>query len=340
MSVRRQLAPRSLRTLFAGSLGLVLAAAGCDSRTLDAGRDRSHGPLPVDERNPVIIENDGWSDNWMGEYSLLLAANGGPPVVGIIASPTEYWPSASTNADGWMDLVTAARASGLANIPDVTMSTGRPLARPANGQVDSTAPNNSAGARLIVELSRQLSQPWRPVVVLGCAPLTTLADAYLMDHTVVDRVVVVAVLGSYAAPNGIMDGPNGDLDPWAGWIVAQRFRYVQVSAYYSQLGDVTEAQLPSLPQNPLGAWMADKLPDVFAIPQASDQITALSVALPTFAVDVQRAAPDTSVAFDSMQGPPLVPNANGNVWIVTRIAAPLAAARLWQMLLDPRSYGS
>ena len=92
--------------------------------------------------------------------------------------------------------------------------------------------------------------------MVSATSLTDVADAYLVDHTVVDRVVVVAALGSYAAPDGIMAGPNGDMDPWADWIVAQRFRYIQVSAYYDQTGDVTAAEIPSLPQNPLGARMA------------------------------------------------------------------------------------
>lgn len=326
-------------TPWSRSLALVLAVAGCGG-TLDAGRDVPQGMLPVDARNPVIIDNDHWADNWIGEYAMLFAANGGPALAGIIASATEYWGNATANATGWMNLVTAARESGLGNIPDVTMSTGAPMVRPADGQIDSTEPNNSAGGRLIVERSRELSLPGRPVAVLVGAPLTNIADAYLLDHTVVDRVVVVAALGAYAAPNGIMAGPNGDLDPWADWIVAERFRYVQVSAYYDQLGDVTAARVADLPQTALGAWMADKQPDIFEIPNASDQITVLSVALPTFAIDVQRASPDTSVVFDSLQGPPLVPNPTGNVWIVTQIQAPLAGSRLWQMLLDPGSYGS
>ena len=33
--------------------------------------------------------------------------------------------------------------------------------------------------------------------------------------------------------------PNGEMDPWADTIVAGRFRYVQVSAFYDQLTDVT-----------------------------------------------------------------------------------------------------
>jgi hypothetical protein len=320
-------------------VGVALAAAGCGG-TLDAGRDEPHGLLPVDERNPVVIDNDGWSDNWIGEYAALLANNGGPPLAGIIANASTYWPNVDANATGWADLVMAARSSGISNLPDVTVSVGAPLARPSDGKVDSTLPNRSAGARLIVELSRKLSLPWRPLVVLGGAPLTNVADAYLIDHSVVDRVVVVAALGACSPSSGTMNGPNGDLDPWAGWIVSQRFRYVQVCSYYDQTGDVTEARLADLPRRPLGDWMADKQPDVFTIPNASDQIAVLAVALPTFVVAVERVSPDTSVAFDAEQGPPLVPDANGNAWIVTEIAAPLAASRLWQMLLDPRTYGS
>ena len=119
----------------------------------------------------------------------------------------------NVNASGWNDLVVAARASGLENIPDVTASAGGPLARPADGQIDSTAPNHSAGAQLIINVSRRLSTPARPVVIVCSTSLTDLANAYLLDHSVVDRVVVVAALGGVEPPNGIMDGPNGDMDP-------------------------------------------------------------------------------------------------------------------------------
>ena len=315
----------------------IALAAGCGG-TLDAGRDRPHGLLPIDERNPVILANDNWSDNWSGEYTALLANSGGPPLAGIIVNATNYWSDLNSNATGWTKLVTAAQSSGLARLPPVTASAGAPLVRPADGQVDSTVPNNSSGAQLIVRLSRELSLPLRPLVVLVDTSLTDIADAYLLDHTVVDRVVIVAALGQYAAPNGSMTGPNGDLDAWADWIVAQHFRYVQISTYYDQTGDVTMSQLANLPQNALGTWMADKQPNLFKIPTASDQVTVLSAGLPAFATGVQRAAPDTSAAFQSGQGPPLLPRPDGNVWLVTKIAAPLAAARLWQMLLDPATF--
>jgi hypothetical protein len=319
-------------------LGATLAAAACGG-TLDAGRDVPHGLLPVDERNPVIIDNDRAVDNWAGEYAVLLANSGGPRIVGIIASASPYWTNANANATDWGKLVAAARASGLKNIPDVTTSAGLPMVRPADGQVDSTTPNHADGAQLIVDLSRKLSTPSRPLVVICNVPLTNLADAYLIDHSVVDRVVVVAQLGELGSPNTTMNGPNGDLDAWADWIVAQKYpRYVQVSAYYDQTGDVTSADLPRLPQNALGDWMRDKQPNVYTIPQASDQIAILAVALPAFVTAVQRTSPDTSVAFDDTQGPPLQPDDTGPALVVTKIDATMAATRLWQMLGDPKTF--
>jgi hypothetical protein len=313
-------------------LAVALAAAGCGGGTLDAGRDVPHGLLPVDERNPVIIDNDLATDNWIGVYAFLLANGGGPRLAGLVVNASKYWGDVNANASGWDDLITAARASGLENIPDDTKSAGAPLARPADGQIDATAPNNSPGAQLIVSLSRQLSLPGRPLVVLSGTQLTNLADAYLIDPTVVDRVVVVAALGTSSAPDAAMTAPNGELDPWADWIVAQRFRYVQVSAFYDQTADVTTAEIASLPANPLGDWIAAKQPNIYKIATASDQVAVLAVGLSTFATAVQRASPDTSAAFDSTQGPPLLPDASGNVWVVTGSAGSLPASRLWQML--------
>ena len=119
---------------------------GCGG-TLDAGRDMPHGLLPVDERNPVIIDNDNSTDNWMGEYAALLANSGGHRVVGFIASASPYFSDANANATGFGKLVAAARASGLENIPDVTVSAGLPLVRPDDGVIDHTTPNNAAGAQ-------------------------------------------------------------------------------------------------------------------------------------------------------------------------------------------------
>ena len=289
----------------------------------------------------MVIANDSATDNWTGEYAMLLANSGGPPLVGIIVNPSPYWPDLAASVDGWKQMLAAARESGLRNIPDaVTGSAGDPLVRPADGDIEHTTPNKSNGAKLLLDLSARFSLPWRPLVVVTGSRLTDVADAYLMDRSVADRLVVVSSLGTAAAAGGgVMGWPNGEIDPWAGWIVGQRFRYIQVNGYYEQLSDVTAAKTADLPANPFGAWMAAKVSTLFQIAMSSDQIGVLAVGAPTFATAVGRAVVDTSVPFDPMTGPPLLAQPDGSAWVVPTCDGALAADRLWKMLLDPGTFG-
>lgn len=312
---------------------VIAVTLGCGG-TLDAGKNVPHGLLPVDERNPVLLVNDSATDNWMGEYALLLSNDGGPSLAGIIVCASNYWPDLNANVMGWTKLVNAARASGLEGVPDLTVSAGAPLVKPGDDQIDSTAPNHSAGAQRILDLSHKLSLPRRPLVVLVGTQLTDLADAYLIDRTILDRVVVVAQLGVLKTPKALMTGPNGDLDPWADWIVAHRFNYVQVSVLYDQTGDVPSSKLSSLPKNALGDYMAAKQPNISTLTNAADQMTVLSASLPSFVLTLERVAPDPAAKFGSPQGQgaPLVPDDNGNAWLVTDVDTALAAPTLWRSL--------
>jgi len=311
-------------------VGYVLLTVGCGG-TLDAGRDVPQGMLPVDHRNPVILYQDDWSGDWLGEYAVLLANHGGPPLAGIVINTSPFWMDLQANATGWNNLLTAARMSGLKNLPEVTPSAGGPLTRPADGQIDSTVGNDSAGAELMVRLSQNLSTPTRPVAIVATTSFTDLANAYFLDRTIVDRVVVVFAAGSYQAPNGVLNRPNGDMDSWADWIVTQRYHFVHVGTWYDQTADVPDARLPDLPKDAFGAWVMNKQPQIIDITTAADQVALLSFALPGFTKGVARAAPDTSSPFSTTQGPNIVPNANGNGWLVTEIAAPLAGSWLWQV---------
>jgi hypothetical protein len=329
-------AARSALLKLALAGGLALTSIAC-RETLDAGHSAPHGKLPVDDRNPVILLNDWGRDNWFGEDAILLANSGGPPLAGLIVTTSKYWGDIDANGSTWTNLLTAARNSGLQNLPSVTPSTPPVLQSPPDGVIEATMGTESAGAKLIVDRSKELARPSLPLVVVTGTRLTDVANAFLMDRTVVDRVVVVSSLGGYAAPNATMDGPNGELDPWADWIVAHRFRtYVQISAYYQQTSDVTASDLSSLPTTPFGEWIRNKQPDIRMLDQAADQIAILSVGVSDFVVDVQRFSPDPNATFDNIFGPPLQPDANGNAWVVTKSAAPLAKARLWEMILKTR----
>ncbi len=97
------------------ALAIALVAMSC-TETRDLGSTLPHGPLPVDERNPIVLVNDGAYDNWQGEYAILLANAGGPKLTGIIVNTSSPWPDMDANIAGWRALVTAAHASGLRGI--------------------------------------------------------------------------------------------------------------------------------------------------------------------------------------------------------------------------------
>jgi hypothetical protein len=325
------------RQISTAAMMLGLLGAGC-TEMLDAGSNHPHGILPVDERNPVLLTNDGSDDNWQGEYAMLLASTGGLKLAGIVIGTSPPWPDIQTNIDGWRQLVTAARASGLANIPDPITSIGAPLVRPDSGVIEDTTPNRSEGARSIIDTSARLSLPYRPVAVLTGGRLTDIADAYLIDRTVADRIVVVSSLGTTSSTGGAMGIPNGEMDPWAETIVAARFKYVQVSAFYDQLTDVPAARLSELPDNPLGSWIAAKQPKIWNTPVAADQVTVAALGLPSFAVQIERVSSAGSVAAGASAGPDLVMDPNGPAWLVTQITGAVATTRFWDLLEDPTTF--
>jgi hypothetical protein len=319
------------------ALTLALIGASC-TEVLDAGSNHSHGILPVDERNPVLLTNDGIDDNWQGEYAMLLASTGGLKLGGIVIGTSPPWPDIQTNIAGWRQLVTAARNSSLQNIPDPITSIGVPLVRPDSGVIEDTTPNRSEGARSIVDTSTRLSLPYRPLVVLTGGRLTDVADAYLIDPTVADRIVVVSSLGTTSSTGGAMGIPNGEMDPWAETIVATRLTYVQVSAFYDQLTDVPASRLSELPDNPLGAWIAAKQPKIWSTPVAADQVTVAALGLPGFAVEIKRVSSAGSVAAGASAGPDLVTDTNGPAWLVTQVTGTVATTRLWDLLEDPTTF--
>jgi hypothetical protein len=247
------------------------------------------------------------------------------------------WSDLDANFRGWQELVTRGRESGFPNLPDPVRSASQPLLRPTDGSIESTAPNDSEGARFIVRTSIVLAKPNRPVVVATGGRLTDVADAYLLDPTVTDRVIVVASLGtgfSDAARVAHMGIPNGELDPWAGAIVIEKFRYVQVSAYYDQLTDLPPERVMDLPPNPLGDWMREKRSQVLPILVASDQVSVIAVGLPSFTRNVVRVSQS---GWDGDQ-PTLAPDPDGRAWLVTASDGRAASARLWQLLLDPATF--
>ncbi len=324
------------RVVTAGVVTLAFSVA-CTG-TIDAGSTRPHGLLPVDERNSIIVVNDGSTDNWGTEYALLLANGGGSPLAGIIIGTSGPWPELDTNAKGARDLVAAAVNSGLKNIPDPIGSIGAVLQRPASGDIDDTQANRSEGALAIVETSRRLALPYRPVVVVTGSRLTDVADAYLIDHSVVDRVFVVSSLGTLTASGASMGAPNGEMDTWADAIVTARFRYIQVSAFYDQLTDVPASRVSELPANPFGSWIAAKHSKIYSIQEAADQVAVAAVGIPQFVTEVERVSPPLPADGAANESLTLSDNPTGPGWLVRQVDGSAITQRFWSVLLNPATF--
>jgi len=323
--------------IWSTALAGCLLLGGC-SDTLDAGSNRPKGKLPVDDRSPLILVNDGAFDNWGTEYAILLANGGGSKLAGIVVNSSLAWNDIGANAIGFRSIVVAARNSGLKGIPDPTTSVNSALNRPGSGKIEDTRPNRSEGARLIKDLSLELALPYRPVVIATGGSLTDVADAYLMDPSLAERVVVISSLGRLDSTGATMTLPNGDIDPWADTIVTARLRYVQVSAFYDQLGDVPESRRSELPSNEFGDWMRAKQPQISKLQLASDQVAVLAASLPAFVDGVQRVSVKLPQNAGSNDPPSLVTDAAGTALLVNHCVGALAAARIWELLLTPSTF--
>lgn len=319
-----------------GMLGAVLLfSAGCGG-TLDAGADTTKGTLPVDARNPIILFGDGFSDNWQAEYAMLYASTGRfSSLVGIIVNTSPTWNSMDSQMAGWRAMVAAATKGGLKNIPDPTSSIAPVLVRPGNGEIDSTVPNRSEGARFIVDMSNQLAKPYRPVVVLTGCRLTDVADAYLIDHEVAKRIVVVSALGSVTKTGGLMGVANGEMDTWADRIVAEKLPYVQVSTYYDQMTDMPASLRAELPNNAFTDWIRAK--EVWDDLDAADQDAVVAVGNPAFVTGSIRVRLQAAPA---NKEPTLVADEQGMIQLVTSVSGTVANADFRQMLLDPATYAA
>ncbi len=287
--------------------------------------------LPFDPAVPFIVNNDGPIDNWQAEH-ILVAVSEGRSIVGLVVNDSPAWPDLDRNVSGWQRFVAAARSDGFTGIPDPLRSEGGALQRPATGIIEETTPNGSAGALLIANIAKDLDPQGPPLVVVTGGRLTDVADAYLLAPEIASRLVVVASLGVTAGSGARMTVPNGEMDAWADTIVVERLRYVQVSAFYDQTGDLTSDELGTLPATALGEWVADKQPKIWSDLVACDQVSLLAADAPGFVRRSIRVTARPRVPYDSGEGPMLVASDTGETWLVTDIEPSVASERLSALL--------
>ena len=305
--------------------------------------------LPYDNTSPVIPTNDGNIDVYTLEYLMALASAGDINLVGIVPDggggglgKPDIWETPM-----YTDIVGKARRSGMINIPDPVSGPGRPLAHPASDVIEDTEPIDTPGSRLIVQEASKAT-PEKPLVIVTGGPLTAVADAYLLDNSIADKVVVASLLGR----EDNMNDYNGNLDGWAAYIVLERFRYVQFPVR-GVLSNSIKPRVPKarlagseIPENELKRFMVDKDQQGVDLPGDIDGDAPPAIALmrPDYVSTVKRVSfshwIDIPNSFGNpfMKVPAFKEDPDGTALVVTSASESIATDEWWRALSDPGAY--
>jgi inosine-uridine nucleoside N-ribohydrolase len=151
-----------------------------------------------------------------------------------------------------MEGIQAARQSGFKNIPDPVRGTKGHLQKPRSGRIDDTEPMESEGSRLIIQAAK-VAEPSKPLVIVMGAGLTAVANAYLLNRMIAEKVVVAWLGGR----RNDMRDYNGWSDPWAAYIALCRLMLVQFPAWQAD-PEVPKRKLVEFPPSDFRQWMIEK----------------------------------------------------------------------------------
>ena len=185
------------------------------SKPIWRGRNRTNPELPIGKGNPVLLSHGSNMDGFNLEYALALAHTGEIDLRGIQivyggdASAAQWRKNAKE--------IARLRTTGLRFAPVPVMGASRRLRPPASGRYQDVTPEHSPAAKQLLSEARKVS-PDRPLVVIASGSLTDLASAWLIDHDIAKRIVVVTDTKTEMR----------DHDPWAFRIVLEAFRCVSV----------------------------------------------------------------------------------------------------------------
>ncbi|MBN1669973.1 MAG: carbohydrate-binding protein, partial [Kiritimatiellae bacterium] len=251
------------------------------------------------------------------------------------------------------NLVAKARRSGFKNLPDVVAGPTLSLAsrRPASAKIEDTEPVGSDGTDLIVREAHKASAE-KPLVILMGGNATAVADAYLSDPSIADRIVPVWIGGQRPRREGDCVGQdyNTLVDAWAAYILQERLRTV---LFPFRMGDsangwpaVPRKRLLELPdtelrQNMIDSWWDERDPD-------PDSVVAFSLTRPEHVLETRRlsfshwkemsynwAGPKVDI-----QAPFYKPGPEGKLLAVWRADPEVATDEFWKRLTDPAAWGT
>lgn len=203
----------------------------------------------VDGSNPIIYDNDWFTDVFDAYYIWVRASLGSADLRGVIVSrdmwdhPKYLYPMERCVKD-CEKAIEFSRGAGLKNIPDYTLGADRALERPESGIIEDTKYQSSLGSRLIIAEAKKATEE-KPLVVVTGGPLTTVANALLEDPSISQTMIVFSLSTSHYSYNG--------KDAWSANIVAKKAYLVEWAAgqFWDKSSVFRYEHFKDLPDNPL-----------------------------------------------------------------------------------------
>jgi len=215
-------------------------------------------PLSVDNTNPYVYINDQ-NDNFNAELALAMASRGYIDLRGyVFGYAGEPWLTAGQFESRRQEYEShhltvheKAVQSGFENLPPAEIGiVGERHREPETGETKDTDPIGSPGTERIVREAKNASRENPLVIAVGC-DLCTVADAYLQDPSIADRLVVfINWTGSVEEP-----GYNILQSGWSASVVLAELSTVLVGGN-SPL--VSKERVLELPDVPLREYMLNK----------------------------------------------------------------------------------
>jgi hypothetical protein len=297
--------------------------------------------LPYDKSNPVIYENDSHEDIYTDEYLFALASAGDINLKGIITSTSykDAWQEREILyghlVNGRREMVDKARRSGMSNLPDPVNGPTEALVRPVSGRIEDTVPVDSSGSRLIVQEAAKASVE-KPLVIIMGGQSTVVADAYLLDPSISEKVIVAWLAGE---SGGHLYGFNGWVDLWGTYILVSKLKTVLFGPVFEQTPFIPKKRLWELPDTELRQWMIEKeLPHV-NLPGLKDYDA--QPAIPLMRPDyVKKISVKSFSHFDPEGISMLKEDENGNILVVDDADMDIASEEWWRAMKDVRAYGN
>jgi hypothetical protein len=213
----------------------------------------------------------------------------------------------------------------------------RHLEKPASGRIEDTRPIGAPGSLLIVREARKATSQ-HPLVVAAGGPINAAADAFLLDPSIADKVVVACVGNGQAN----YDGYASWCDPWAGWIVFQKLRVVYFPQVPAAHPVIAPEKFAELPESEFKRWLTMFRTDPAGAPKTDgDAPPALAVVRSDYVLRSKRVsvAGTTPSGTPPREAPLFKDDPTGNVWVVLEVSGAVATEEWWRALKNPAAWG-